>query len=240
MLSERPITPSTLSRKDLPWQIKWDIHTCTKCGRCTAVCPVNAIELGVFRKREIKTSMGLSAKPSNEFSTFYGIRQRTDPAYACIGCAMCNMVCPNNAIEPNRQEDSTTLQFQNNRGGQSRTRGGRRNSTDSLLDQLKFIRISMLTDPALDAGRHEFEIRTLLGRVLSPEAEIKCHMENGWKPPVREIYPLVIGGMSFGALSPNMWEGLQMGVAYLNKEMNMPVRMCTGEGGCPPRLLRSE
>jgi glutamate synthase domain-containing protein 2 len=49
-------------------------------------------------------------------------------------------------------------------------------------------------------------------------------------PPVREIYPLVIGGMSFGALSPNMWEGLQLGVAYLNEELGMPVRMCTGEG----------
>ena len=36
-----------------------------------------------------------------------------------------------------------------------------------------------------------------------------------------------------------MWEGLQMGVAYLNEELGMPVRMCTGEGGCPPRLLRS-
>ncbi|QJB58033.1 glutamate synthase-related protein [Pseudodesulfovibrio sp. zrk46] len=239
MLSERPISPSTLSRKDLPWQIKWDINTCTKCGRCTSVCPVDAIELGVFRKREIKAPMGLNAKPVNEFSTFYGIRQRTDPAYACIGCSMCNMVCPNNAIEPQRQYDSTTLQFQNNRGGQPRTRGGRRNNGESLLDQLKFIRISMLTDPALDAGRHEFEMRTLLGRVLSPQDEVKCFQENGWKPPVREIYPLVIGGMSFGALSPNMWEGLQMGVAYLNEELNMPVRMCTGEGGCPPRLLRS-
>jgi len=230
MLAERPITPATLSRKDLPWQIKWDINTCTKCGRCTSVCPVNAIELGVFRKRDVKPPMGLSAKPTTEFSTFYGIRQRTDPAYACIGCAMCNMVCPNNAIEPSRQYDSTTLQFQNNRGGQPRTRGGRRNSSESLLDQIKFIRISMLTDPALDAGRHEFD-------VLSPEAEIKCFHDNGWKPPVREIYPLVIGGMSFGALSPNMWEGLQMGVAYLNEEMNMPVRICTGEGGCPPRLF---
>jgi glutamate synthase (NADPH/NADH) large chain len=49
----------------------------------------------------------------------------------------------------------------------------------------------------------------------------------------------MVGGMSFGALSPTMWEGLQMGVAYLNEELGMPVRMCTGEGGCPPRLLRS-
>ena len=239
MLSERPITPSTLSVKDLPWQINWDKAACTQCGRCTASCPVNAIELGVFRKREIITPAGLRTKAENKYSVFYGIRQRTDPAYACIGCSLCNMVCPNNAIKPERQYDSTTLQFQNNRGGQPRTRGGRRNNSESLLDQIKFIRISMLTDPALDAGRHEFEIRTLLGRVQSPQAELKTIRENGWKPPVREIYPLVIGGMSFGALSPNMWEGLQMGVAYLNEEMNMPVRMCTGEGGCPPRLLRS-
>ena len=50
MQSERPITPSTLSVKDLPWQILWDKEKCTLCGKCTAVCPVNAIELGVFRK----------------------------------------------------------------------------------------------------------------------------------------------------------------------------------------------
>ena len=31
----------------------------------------------------------------------------------------------------------------------------------------------MLTDPALDAGRHEFELRTLLGRVLPPEENLK-------------------------------------------------------------------
>jgi glutamate synthase (NADPH/NADH) large chain len=97
----------------------------------------------------------------------------------------------------------------------------------------------MLTDPALDAGRHEFELRTLLGRILSPEQGLALLRDQGWIPPVREVYPLMIGAMSFGALSPNMWEGLQMGVAYLNEELGMPVRMCTGEGGCPPRLLRS-
>ncbi len=239
MQSDRPITPSTLSVNDLPWRIDWDKSSCTLCGRCAAVCPVNAVELGVHRKREIKTPAGLRTQAKNEYSIYYGIRQRTDPAYACIGCAMCNMVCPNNAIRPERRLGNTTLQFQNNRGGQPRTRGGRRLSTMSLLDQIKFIRISMLTDPALDAGRHEFEIRTLLGRVQPPEEGLAAFAENGWVPPVREIYPLVIGAMSFGALSPNMWEGLQMGVAYLNEEMHMPVRMCTGEGGCPPRLLRS-
>jgi glutamate synthase (NADPH/NADH) large chain len=152
---------------------------------------------------------------------------------------MCNMVCPNNAIGPARADEADKLRFHIDRGGQPRRRGGRRNVPGVLLDRLKFIRISMLTDPALDAGRHEFELRTLLGRVLPPEENLKHIRENGWIPPVREIYPLIIGGMSFGALSPNMWEGLQMGVAYLNEELGMPVRMSTGEGGCPPRLLRS-
>jgi glutamate synthase (NADPH/NADH) large chain len=239
MYPKRAITPSTLSVKDLPWQIRWDLATCTLCGQCTAVCPVNAIELGVFRKREVSASLNMARPPENAFRIYYGIRQRTDPAYKCIGCAMCNMVCPNDAIRPLRSDEVDKLRFHMDRGGQPRRRGGRRNSGESLLDRIKFIRISMLTDPALDAGRHEFELRTLLGRLLSPEDNLKHLKQNGWIPPVREIYPLIIGGMSFGALSPTMWEGLQMGVAYLNEELGMPVRISTGEGGCPPRLLRS-
>jgi glutamate synthase (NADPH/NADH) large chain len=239
MLPDRPITPSTLSVKDLPWQIAWSKDKCTLCGRCTSVCPVNAIELGVFRKRVVNMSLNMDVPPSNVHQVYHGIRQRTDPAYACVGCAMCNLVCPNDAIVPLRSDEADKLRYHINRGGQPRRRGGRRNVPGGILDQIKFIRISMLTDPALDAGRHEFELRTLLGRVLPPEENLKFYKENGWIPPVREIYPLLIGSMSFGALSPNMWEGLQLGVAYLNEELGMPVRMCTGEGGCPPRLLRS-
>ncbi len=239
MLPDRPITPSTLSVKDLLWQIQWNKDKCTLCGRCTAVCPVNAIELGVFRKRRVNASLDSSKPPSNVYEVFHGIRQKTDPAYACVGCAMCTLVCPNDAVIPLHSDEADKQRFHINRGGQPRSRGGRRNVSDGILDQIKFIRISMLTDPALDAGRHEFELRTLLGRLLPPEESLRFYKENGWMPPVREIYPLLIGAMSFGALSPNMWEGLQLGVTYLNEELGMPVRMCTGEGGCPPRLLRS-
>jgi glutamate synthase (NADPH/NADH) large chain len=239
MPSDRPIAPCTLSVKDLPWQICWDKDKCSLCGQCTAVCPVNAIELGVFRKRSIQTALGLTETPANLYGIYHGIRQRTDPAYKCVGCAMCSMVCPNDAIFPLHSDEPDKLRFHIDRGGQPRSRGGRRNAPDGILDRIKFIRISMLTDPALDAGRHEFELRTLLGRVLAPEENLAFVRDQGWIPPVREIYPLIIGGMSFGALSPNMWEGLQMGVAYLNEELGMPVRISTGEGGCPPRLLRS-
>lgn len=239
MSSNGKIVPSTLSVKDLPWQVLWRKDRCTLCGRCTAVCPVSAIELGVHRQRAVQTAMGLEAAPSNVFQVYHGIRQKTDPAYACVGCAMCALVCPNDAVIPLRSDEADKLRFHVNRGGQPRRRGGRRNAVGGILDQIKFIRISMLTDPALDAGRHEFELRTLLGRILPPKENLELQKTQGWIPPVREIYPLVIGAMSFGALSPNMWEGLQMGVAYLNEELGMPVRMCTGEGGCPPRLLRS-
>ncbi|MBF0209492.1 MAG: 4Fe-4S binding protein [Desulfamplus sp.] len=245
MSSNRTIKPSSLSLSDLPWQIEWNKDRCTLCGQCTAVCPVRAIELAVFRKRNIAAINPSNLLNSSEkrelsqFETYYGIKQKTTIAEACVGCAMCSMVCPNDAIAPHRNSEIDRYRFHINQDGEPRKRGGRRNATDSLLDRIKFIRISMLTDPALDAGRHEFELRTLLGRILPPKENMQRLRNNGWIPPVREIYPLIIGGMSFGALSPTMWEGLQMGVTYLNEQLGMPVRMSTGEGGCPPRLLKS-
>ncbi len=233
------IQPSSLSVKDLPWQIYWDKEKCTLCGRCTAVCPVRAIEMGVFRKRLVTVDVNDRSAASNVYGVYYGIRQQTDPAHACIGCAMCDLVCPNRAVYPVRADEIDKLRFHVDQGGEPRKRGGRRNDRGSLLDQVKFTRISMLTDPALDAGRHEFELRTLLGRVMSPEDMVAHIRDNGYALPVREVYPLIIGSMSFGALSPTMWEGLQMGIAYLNEELGMPVRMASGEGGVPPRFLRS-
>jgi len=239
MSSNRSLEPSSLSLNDLPWQIEYNNDRCTLCGQCTAVCPVQAIALHPFQKRILKTSVGKKTEHGNDYDTFYGIRQDTRVENACIGCAMCTLVCPNDAIRPRKNPGLDRMKFHINQHGIPRRRGGRRNDSGSILDRIKFTRISMLTDPALDAGRHEFEMRTLLGRVLPPRENMKQLREKGWIPPVREIYPLIIGGMSFGALSPTMWEGLQMGVAYLNEEMGMPVRICTGEGGCPPRLLRS-
>ena len=128
MPSTRPITPSTLSIKDLPWQIRWQKDRCNLCGQCTAVCPTRAIELGVFRKRIVQTALNLTEPATNLFEVYHGIRQKTEPSNACVGCAMCSMVCPNDAILPVRSDEVDKLRFHINRGGQPRHRGGRRNS----------------------------------------------------------------------------------------------------------------
>jgi len=236
-----------LAIKDLPYIVRWRDDRCKRCGRCTAVCPVFAIEPAVVVKRLLH-SEGSMPEPTAVRRVETIVKQSNDIDRYCIGCATCTLVCPNEAIEPEFNPQHK-FNFHKNRGGHPYRRGGRRNDTGpSTLDRLRFSRISMLTDPALDAGRHEFRIRTYLGRIL-PADELPIQVVNGkldidkksgtFVPPVREIYPIMIGSMSIGALSPNMWEGLAMGITYLNEVEGMPVVMCSGEGGMPQRLLRS-
>jgi len=236
-----------LSLKELPYIIRWRDDRCKRCGQCTAVCPVKAIEATVKVQRVVRSEGPIPAPVASRAIT-HMVEQVTDIDRYCTGCGTCTLVCPNDAIEPEYNPQNKFLHFKN-RGGEGYKRGGRRNDPAvSTLDRLKFTRISMLTDPALDAGRHEFRVRTLLGRIL-PSDELPLMAENGklkiddnngkFIPPVREIFPIMIGSMSVGALSPPMWEGLAMGVAYLNEVEGLPVVMCTGEGGVPPRLLKS-
>ncbi len=232
-------TPSSLTYSDLPWIIQHREDRCTLCGQCTAVCPVNSIYLTYRRQRVPKLDV-LRKKRGNEYRHFVGIRQHTAMDKKCIGCGMCSSVCPNEAIGPVPNPNEHRTVFQQNQKGEAAKRGGRRNKTGAtILDRISFGRISMLTDPALDAGRHEFSTNTILGRVLPPEEYLRRKAAGEWIPPTREIFPFVIGSMSFGALSPNMWLGLLQGVAYCNEVLGIPVVMATGEGGCPPWVLKS-
>lgn len=46
--------------------------------------------------------------------------------------------------------------------------------------------------------------------------------------------------MSIGALSTRAWEAIALATAYLNEQCGLPVRMSSGEGGMPVKLLESE
>ncbi|MCX8110853.1 MAG: glutamate synthase-related protein [Syntrophorhabdaceae bacterium] len=236
-----------LSIKEFPYIVRWRDDRCKRCGQCLSVCPTGAIKPSVKSVRIVE-SQGQIPKPIVKTKVIHVIEQAKDMENYCTGCAMCQLVCPNDAIEPEFNPQHKFYTFKN-KGGEPYKRGGRRNDPNpSTLDRIKFTRISMLTDPALDAGRHEFRVRTYLGRLLQPE-NLPLTTKNGlitidrekeeFIPPVREIFPVMIGSMSVGALSPPMWEGLAMGVAYLNEVDGIPIVMCTGEGGVPPRLLRS-
>ena len=231
---------------DLPWKISYNTSRCTMCGSCVAACSFRAIEAKIERRRMV-FSEGELPDPKSRFSAVPVIKQVNSLQNYCRGCGICEKVCPNDAIKPVRNPDTRHPIITRCTGGAGIKRGGRKNLTGSTrtLDQLRVGRISQMTDPSLDAQRHTFDMLAPFGRIL-PADELPLSVGNngqlitsGHTPPVSWIYPVIIGDMSIGALSWRMWEGVAMAVAYLNEECGLPVRMCSGEGGVPSRLLKS-
>ena len=232
---------------DMPWKIKYDASRCTLCGSCVSACSFRAIECKVERRRMI-FSEGDLPDPQQRFSAVPVIRQVKDVRHYCRGCGICEKVCPNDAIAPQRNPDTRHPIVSRCLGGDSIKRGGRKNleASTRTLDKLRVGRISQMTDPSLDAQRHTFDMLAPFGRIMPAKSlPFSLDSQNNLQveatmPPVRWIYPVIIGDMSIGALSWRMWEAVAMAVAYLNEECGMPVRMCSGEGGVPVRLLKSK
>ena len=162
--------------------------------------------------------------------------------YVC--CGMCEKVCPNSAIRPVRNVDTRKTLL--SRDGGPIKRGGRTNlNAQRTLDHIVVGRISQMTDPALDSERHTFDVRAPFGRVLSPR-ELPFDIQGGKlslahkTPPVNWIYPLIFSDMSIGALSTRAWEAVALATGYLNEKCGLPVRMSSGEGGMPVKLMESE
>jgi len=232
---------------DMPWKVRYDASRCTLCGSCVSACSFRAIEAKVERRRMV-FSEGELPDPQQRFSAVPVIRQVKDVKHYCRGCGICEKVCPNDAIAPQRNPDTRHPIITRCLGGDSIKRGGRKNleSTTRTLDKMRIGRISQMTDPSLDAQRHTFDLLAPFGRIMpaktlpfSVDERDQLQVESAM-PPVRWIYPVIIGDMSIGALSWRMWEAVAMATAYLNEECGMPVRMCSGEGGVPVRLLKSK
>jgi len=232
---------------DLPWKVIYDSSRCTMCGSCVAACTFGAIKPKVERRRKAYSDTG-TPEPKVNFCATPVISQSSALKNYCRGCGVCERVCPNNAIRSERNPDSRFNVVYQTTTASGPKRGGRNNLEVQMrtLDTLRVGRISQMTDPSLDAQRHSFDCLAPLGRILPadklpltlmPGGEL---VKTGHTPPVRWIYPVIIGNISIGALSWRMWEAVAMAVAYLNEECGLPVRMCSGEGGMPVRLLKSK
>lgn len=232
-----------ISTNDLNWKIEYDMDRCTMCGSCLATCTFQAIKADVIRIDKT-TSDGLFPDPKHTHKAIPVIKQVKTLTNACVGCGMCEKVCPNGAIRPVRNADTRKTLLSRDHGPIKR--GGRTNlNAQRTLDSIIVGRISQMTDPALDSQRHTFDIRSPFGRVL-PAKDLPLKMENGKlvmehkAPPVNWIYPLIFSDMSIGALSTRAWEAVALACAYLNEKCNIPIRMSSGEGGMPIKLLESD
>lgn len=230
-----------LHKNELPWIIEYDESKCIQCGKCTAVCSFGAITPAVKTR---KKSGSIIEKSKTE--KVLVIEQNVSLDNYCHGCGMCSNVCPNGAIKAVRNKnDRYSLNYRAQKAD-SFKKGGRSNlnTEGRTLDKIKIGRISQMTDPSLDATRHTFELKTPFGRVLSAD-KLNFDVKDGKMfetktlPPNRWIYPIIFGDMSIGAVSWRMWEAMAIATAYLNEVMGIPIRMCTGEGGIPTRLLKS-
>jgi glutamate synthase (NADPH/NADH) large chain len=238
-----PVYLRDTHRTDFPWKIVWDADACIRCGACVATCTFGALEPKLQRRRPT-VAQGTPPLPAAPAEVILAIRQVNDLAHYCRGCGMCEKVCPAAAIQP-VANPRNRFAIRARHGGSPIKRGGRAHLIPGrVLDAIKVGRISQMTDPSLDAARHTFDLLTALGRSL-PADKLPLKVVDGalapagQVPPVRWIYPIVIGDMSIGALSWRMWEALSLATAYLNEECGLPVRMCSGEGGLPQRLLTS-
>lgn len=232
-----------ISVNDLNWKIEYDMNRCTMCGSCLATCTFHAIEADVLRIDKT-TSDSVFPEPKHSHKAVPVIKQIKTLANACVGCGMCEKVCPNGAIRPVRNPDTRKTLLSRDHGPIKR--GGRTNlNAQRTLDSIVVGRISQMTDPSLDSQRHTFDIRAPFGRVL-PAKQLPFEMKNGKlvmahkAPPVRWIYPLIFSDMSIGALSTRAWEAVALACAYLNEKCNIPIRMSSGEGGMPIKLLESD
>ncbi|MCM1265478.1 MAG: glutamate synthase-related protein [Candidatus Gastranaerophilales bacterium] len=236
------VTVNELHKDDLPWLIEYDESKCIQCGKCLASCSFGAIKAEIEKR---KKSGSLTEK--NKLENVIVIKQVVSFKNHCRGCGMCERICPNGAIKPVRNtDDRYSIRYRASEAD-SVKKGGRSNlnTEGRTLDKIKIGRISQMTDPSLDAVRHTFELKTPFGRVLSAD-KLNLEIVNGKMaetkplPPNRWIYPIIMGDMSIGAVSWRMWEAMAIATAYLNEVMGIPIRMCTGEGGIPSRLLKSK
>ena len=99
------VTTQDIGVNDLRWIIDYRPERCTMCGSCVASCTLNALEVAVMRQ-DLTVSRASQPEPVREHLARPVIRQKASLTGSCVGCGMCEKVCPNQAIRAVRNPDS--------------------------------------------------------------------------------------------------------------------------------------
>jgi len=206
----------TLGSTPLRYRIEIDDRQCMVCGRCVENCPY-----GVFREEDDRIL--INSRP-------------------CVACHRCIAMCPRDAITLTEQPvdyRSHPVWSRDVREGiyaQARTgrillsgMGNAGDYTPIIFDRL-LLDACQVTNPSIDPLREPMEVRTYIGKKparldLDRRADGEIELATRMSPNLQLETPIMIGHMSYGAISLNA----HLSLARAAREVN--TFMGTGEGG---------
>ena len=191
------------------WSYEVDFHydKCIGCLRCVKTCPVDALE----------------ARIKGPYPTPYPAHEER-----CVGCRQCQEICPTGAVlvRPAEPEEFTrgiwtfdTIDDIRERAksGKALIRGSGTNRRVPTLDELLILPAQLTFSPR-DVYREKCETKTVIG---GKSKLVK-------NPLVLDV-PVIIGAMSYGAISP------EAKVALAKATQIVHISTHTGEGGLYPK-----
>ncbi len=193
-----------------------DERKCVRCKRCTTECGFDALTY------------------SKEYNSIIADDSK------CVACHRCVTFCPKGAIRV--RDNSLAYRANANFGASHRKNILKQAETGGILlgamgcdkdfpvlwDHI-LIDACQVTNPSIDPLREPMELRTYIGR--KPD-RLEFDFDDGIMklktqiaPNLKLDFPLVFGGMSYGAVSHNVHKSLMMAAERTGVLMN------TGEGG---------
>lgn len=197
------------------FRVSIDPERCMNCGRCIENC-----SYGVFRREDDTIR----------------INSRN-----CVACHRCSAFCPRDAIEieekpgdyrshPVWTREVREAIFNQARTGRIILSGmGNAKPYPIIFDQL-VLDACQVTNPSIDPLREPMELRTYLGKKpaslrLRPLPDGDVELMTRLSPNLQIETPIMIGHMSYGAISLNAQTALAKAVSRIGTFMG------TGEGG---------
>lgn len=209
----------TIGSVPVRFRISVDQRRCMLCGRCVENCPYD-----VFRK---------------ENDTIH-VNSRK-----CVACHRCIAMCPRDAISikecpvdyrshPVWTEEAREAIYNQARTGKIILAGmGNAKPYPIIFDRL-VLDACQVTNPSIDPLREPMELRTYIGKKpkkLDFKGDGDCQsLVTPLAPNLELATPIMVGHMSYGAISLNAQRSIAMAVKETGTYMG------TGEGGLHPSL----